>query len=136
MEKALKERIIGATVLVAVVVLIVPVFLDGPPADGEMISEVVPLPGQSEQKIQTIVMDRDREEPVPPPSATTRDRHEQNVATTTAPPQKSATTRQEPESQPVRSPQQQESATATPLRSAGSATGMWAVQLTSKGGKT
>ena len=129
MEKALKERIIGATVLVAVVVLIVPVFLDGPPADGEMISEVVPLPGQSEQKIQTIVMDRDREEPVPPPSATTRDRHEQNVATTTAPPQKSAPTRQEPKSQPVRSPQQQESATATPLRSAGSATGMWAVQL-------
>ena len=47
MEKTLKERIVGAIVLVAVVVLVVPVFLDGPPSDGEIISERGPLPGQS-----------------------------------------------------------------------------------------
>ncbi len=127
MEKALKERIIGATVLVAVVVLIVPVFLDGPPADGEMISEVVPLPGQSEQKMQTIVLDRDREEPVPAPSVAVRDRHEQSMATVTASPQKSASARQESESQPVRTPTRSETATAA--GSGVSATGMWAVQL-------
>ena len=65
MERALKERIIGAVVLVAVVVLVVPVFLDGPPVDGEVRSERVPLPGQDEQNTQTIVLDRDRTEPVP-----------------------------------------------------------------------
>ena len=73
MERALKERIIGAIVLVAVVVLVVPVFLDGPPASGEIRSERVPLPGQDEQKTQTVVLDRNRTEPVPaqapPPAA-------------------------------------------------------------------
>ena len=127
MEKTLKERIIGATVLVAVVVLIVPVFLDGPPGDGEIISEVVPLPGQSDQKMQTIVLDRDREEPVPAPSVAARDRHEQNVATITAAPQKATPARVESESQPVRSPTRSEAATAA--GSGVSATGMWAVQL-------
>ena len=50
MDRALKERIIGAAVLVLVVVLVVPVFLDGPPDDSvEMRSaSEVPLPGQSE----------------------------------------------------------------------------------------
>ena len=38
MEKALKERIIGAIVLVAVVVLVVPVFLDGPASDDKIVS--------------------------------------------------------------------------------------------------
>ena len=65
MEKTLKERIVGAIVLVAVAVLVVPVFLDGPPSEGEIISERVPLQGQSEQKIHTCVLFRDREEPVP-----------------------------------------------------------------------
>ncbi len=65
MDRALKERIIGAVVLVVLAVLVVPVFLDGPPDSGEMISERVPLPGQAEQKSQTIVLDRDRKDPVP-----------------------------------------------------------------------
>ena len=34
MDRALKERIIGAAILVLVVVLVVPVFLDGPSGDG------------------------------------------------------------------------------------------------------
>ena len=35
MERALKERIIGAVILVIFVVLVVPIFLDGPPAESE-----------------------------------------------------------------------------------------------------
>jgi len=120
MEKTLKERIIGATVLVTVVVLIVPVFLDGPPADGDTISEVVPLPGQSAQRMQTIVLDRDRKEPVPSPSLAAPERHEQTIATT-ATPQKSAPAKQDTE--------RPEPIAVSPLLSAGSATGMWAVQL-------
>jgi DedD protein len=47
MDRALKERIIGAAVLVVFVVLVVPVFLDGPPESGDIVSERVPLPGQA-----------------------------------------------------------------------------------------
>ncbi len=71
MERALKERIIGASVLVVVVVLVVPVFLDGPPEDGEVVSRQVTLPGQSAQNTQTVVLDRDRDEPVPAAATTT-----------------------------------------------------------------
>ena len=66
MDRALKERIIGAAVLVFVVVLVVPVFLDGPPGEDEIVSKSVPLPGQEEQKTQTVVLERDREDPRPP----------------------------------------------------------------------
>lgn len=67
MDRALKERVIGAVVLVAFAVLVVPVFLDGPATDAEIISEPVSLPGQNDQqrKSQTIVLERDRTEPVP-----------------------------------------------------------------------
>ena len=65
MERALKERIVGAVVLVIFVVLVVPIFLDGPPGDDEIVSERVLLPGQDDQKSQTIVLDRNRSEPVP-----------------------------------------------------------------------
>jgi len=67
MDRALKERIIGAVVLVILAVLVVPVFLDGPSTDAEIISEPVSLPGQNGQtrKTQTIELERDRSEPVP-----------------------------------------------------------------------
>ena len=65
MDRALKERIIGAIVLVVFVVLVVPVFLDGPPPDNDVISEPVPLPGQEQQPVKVIVLERDRTEPVP-----------------------------------------------------------------------
>ncbi|MDH4003337.1 MAG: hypothetical protein OEV32_00725, partial [Gammaproteobacteria bacterium] len=62
----MKERIIGAAVLVVFVVLVVPVFLDGPPDNGEIVSERVPLPGQAaEGETRTVVLERDRDEPVP-----------------------------------------------------------------------
>jgi DedD protein len=67
MDRALKERVIGAIALVAIAVLVVPVFLDGPSGDAEIVSEPVTLPGQNEQsrKQQTIVLERDRDQPVP-----------------------------------------------------------------------
>ena len=67
MDRALKERIIGAIVLVVFAILVVPVFLDGPSTDTEIITESVTLPGQNNQtrKTQTIVLERDRSEPVP-----------------------------------------------------------------------
>jgi DedD protein len=66
-DRALKERVIGAAVLVVFAVLVVPVFLDGPPEESEIISESVTLPGQARQdtKQQTIVLDRERSRPVP-----------------------------------------------------------------------
>jgi DedD protein len=67
MDRALKERVTGAIALVAIAVLVVPVFLDGPSTDAEIVSEPVTLPGQNEQarKRQTIVLERDRDQPVP-----------------------------------------------------------------------
>ena len=118
MEKALKERIVGAIVLVAVVVLVVPVFLDGPPSAGEIISERVPLPGQSEQKIQTIVLDRDRDQPVPARELNAARQNAQQVQVTEPTPQEKivSTAEPEPENKVV-------------AQTAGSTTGMWAVQL-------
>ncbi|MGB5334562.1 MAG: hypothetical protein WBN07_02995, partial [Woeseiaceae bacterium] len=65
----MKERIIGAAVLVLFAVLVVPVFLDGPPVESEVVSERVLLPGQESQKTQTVVLERNRTEPVPIASA-------------------------------------------------------------------
>lgn len=65
MDRTLKERIIGAIVLVVFVVLVVPIFLDGPPGEGEIVTETVTLPGQSEQKMQTRVLERNRSTPEP-----------------------------------------------------------------------
>lgn len=73
MDRALKERTIGAIVLVLVAVLIVPVFLDGPTSDTEVVSQAVVLPGQNDQprRQQTIVLQRDRDQPVPVPLEST-----------------------------------------------------------------
>ncbi len=67
MDRALKERIIGAVVLVIFVVLVVPVFLDGPEGPADVETRSVPLPGQSDQPTKVVVLPRDRSEPVPPP---------------------------------------------------------------------
>jgi len=118
MERALKERIIGAAVLVVVVVLVVPVFLDGRPGGGEIVSERVPLPGQSEQKSQTVVLDRDRKDPVP------IQEQSQEAAKPVA---------RQPQPEPVKSdpepakPEPQKDVTPA------STTGMWVVQLGSFG---
>ena len=125
MERALKERIIGAAVLVLVVVLVVPVFLDGRPGGGEIVSERVPLPGQTEQKSQTVVLDRDRKDPVPAATGGTAAREQIQEAPKTVV--------RQPQPEPVKS--DPEPAKPEPQKAApkASTTGMWAVQLGSFG---
>lgn len=132
MDRALKERIIGAAVLVLVVVLVVPVFLDGPPEQGEVVSERVPLPGQSEHETKTVVLDRDRSTPVP-----ANDSGERPATTPRpepAPAQAKVQSDPEPEpavTRPAPEPVAEES--APPPAADASSTGMWAVQLGSFG---
>jgi len=144
MERALKERIIGAAVLVLFVVLVVPIFLDGPPDATEIVSEPVLLPGQENQKTQTVVLDRNRTEPVPAASTTTQGGAEAEVESSKpeAAPPKTETTEKAEEKPPVveKSPvvvktQKPEPKVVTPAPQpavktpAASTTGMWAVQL-------
>lgn len=142
MDRALKERIVGAVVLVAFAVLIVPVFLDGSADSPQTRTEVVTLPGQNDQprRQQTIVLARDRDDPVPsvtrqpaapdpkpaesndsPPDAVVPKETEAVVARApSAPIEKQASSEKQPEPQPKRE-------TKPPQGS--SSTGMWAVQL-------
>lgn len=128
-DRALKERIIGVVVLVLAAVLVVPVFLDGTADDEEIVRTSVTLPGQNNQDTQqqTIVLNRDRSEPVPTTGT---------VAA--APTNTNSTANSTPEVTPVEPPpEDQKSAMAagTPRQSAPvataetSSTGMWAVQL-------
>jgi len=148
MDRALKERIIGATVLVLFVVLVVPVFLDGPDNDGAVISQNVPLPGQPGDENQTIVLHRDREHPEPVANAgkspdepaaeePTPERPEPAVS---APPSSEPESKPEPEAQgePVQETEPPppvevaQASTQSPDETI-SVTGMWAVQLGSFG---
>ncbi len=125
MERALKERIVGAVVLVVFAVLVVPIFLDGPPGDEEIVTERVLLPGQDNQKTQTVVLDRDRDEPVPSASAQPQTQPEPAIR---------EPERDEPEPAVVQQ-REPEKAPETPApkpavtQPAASTTGMWAVQL-------
>jgi len=132
MERALKERIIGAAVLVVFVVLVVPIFLDGPPGDEEVVTERVMLPGQDGQNTQTVVLERDRTEPVPStssqPVATEEpaaDEPEPAVIKMPEPKQDSQQAPPKTSPQPTPEPVAKE----TPPEQAASTTGMWAVQL-------
>ncbi len=122
MDRALKERVTGATVLVGLAILVVPIFLDGPPTDAEIVSKAVALPGQSQQQsvMQTVVLNRDRKDPVPtgtPP--VTQEKPE---------PVKSEPVRSQPQRTQQRPSASQIADSETPTI-AQSATGMWAVQL-------
>jgi len=135
MDRALKERIIGAVVLVVVVVLVVPVFLDGPPGSDEIVSERVPLPGQAEQKSQTVVLDRDRTDPVPANATNEPERPTPEPQQVTRKPQAEPAPA---ETTPTPAPLVQQSQSETPATGqpepkstapTASTTGMWAVQL-------
>jgi DedD protein len=134
MERALKERIIGAAVLVIFVVLVVPIFLDGPPGDEEIVTERVLLPGQDESRTQTVVLDRDRTEPVPagttseaPAAAAEKPAATEPEAAKPVVQEVQETVREpEPEPEPPRPAQPKPAAEQAP---ASSTTGMWAVQL-------
>lgn len=126
MDRSLKERIIGAVVLVVFAVLVVPVFLDGPSTSTEIITESVSLPGQNGQmrKTQTIVLERDRTEPVPAPGniSGADNKPAASVAKIDQP-----VADRSPATGPVKS--QPKAADNTKLVQAISPTGMWAVQL-------
>jgi DedD protein len=155
MDRALKERVIGAIALVVIAVLVVPVFLDGPSTEAEVVSESVTLPGQNEQsrKQQTIVLERDRDQPVPVSGS-------RNLKATTAaeklaaddaarkaaaaalaaeraaevkasPPEeeKSEASREAAKTEPATMIARAEGKAAAPPGAPESATGMWAVQL-------
>jgi DedD protein len=124
-DRALKERIVGAVVLVVFAVLVVPIFLDGAADEQEIVSESVTLPGQNSQdrRKQTIVLNRDRNEPVPaaelpaPADDRPEDPRQQQVAA-------GGSAEDNPDPAPATSGQPVASPPATT-----STTGMWAVQL-------
>ena len=140
MDRALKERIIGAAVLVVFAVLVVPVFLDGPPEDGEVVEKRVPLPGQEAAgEERTVVLERDRDEPVPAALLEPEPEPERPEPAASQPQAESKEPLQEPDKQ---DPPQQAEKTDPPPREAESqptassqtsSTGMWAVQLGSFG---
>ena len=130
MDRALKERIIGAAVLVVFVVLVVPVFLDGPPQSDEIVSERVPLPGQAtDGETRTVVLDRDRDEPVPVAAAVTEpaSEREEPVAKPEPKPEPEQRRESQPKTNPEPAPAKPEA--QPPAAASASATGMWAVQL-------
>jgi len=129
MERTLKERIIGAIVLVIFVVLVVPVFLDGPPEGGETVSERILLPGQEGQDTKTVVLNRERDEPIP---AASRDGN----ATTSSDAAEPLAVVESPVPEPIpEMPSARSEAKSAPeprpeaAKPAASTTGMWAVQL-------
>jgi DedD protein len=137
MERALKERIIGAAVLVLFVVLVVPIFLDGPPGENDIVSETVLLPGQEAQKTQTVVLERNRTEPVPAASAkpepivTPPAQAQPKPETPKAEPEQKApvVVEKKVEAAPVTKPPASEPEPDVRKAPAASTTGMWAVQL-------
>ena len=122
MDRALKERTIGAVVLVVFAVMVVPVFLDGPSNDGTNVQEKITLPGQQRDGVQqkTIVLERDRTQPVP--AARNNDEQPDRPAPVTV---------EKPEKAVESAPVAKKPALSSSKQSTTkvSSTGMWAVQL-------
>jgi DedD protein len=138
MDRALRERIIGAVVLVVFAILVVPIFLNGPSEESEIITESVTLPGQNnqERQQQTIVLERDRTEPVP--NAGSSKAATQNVAQPVQKPplqvakketEKKAEVSDPPVAADVKQAPVAKPASTEPAPATESSTGMWAVQL-------
>ena len=123
MDRRLKERSIGAGVLVVFAGLVVPIFLDGPSTDAEIITQRVSLPGQNGQtrQIQKIVLQRDRTEPVPASNGSSKNKR---ATTETVKTQRVA----EKKSSALAAKSQVKPADNKTLAKV-SPTGMWAVQL-------
>ncbi|MCH9693093.1 MAG: SPOR domain-containing protein [Gammaproteobacteria bacterium] len=133
----MKERIIGAIVLVVFVVLVVPIFLDGPPEEGEVISQQVLLPGQDGEDTKTVVLDRERSEPMPSVTTVAKDDKPTPVVVpkpveekpqpkplVQTPAEQPRIEQEKPKTEPER-----EAASPPPTTPVASSTGMWAVQL-------
>ncbi len=131
MERALKERIIGAVVLVVFVVLVVPVFLDGPPNEDEVVSERVLLPGQEDHDTNTVILNRQRSEPIPVVSRPQEEPRPQPTSVAEAREEQAPARPVVEEKKPVpeEAPQEPSRERIEPPAAASSTTGMWAVQL-------
>jgi DedD protein len=111
------------------VVLVVPVFLDGPPEGSEMVSERVFLPGQDGQDTKTVVLERERTEPIPAATSTDDVASSEDAAAVEVVDEKPLpepmveTPPKRTEQQSIARPQ------AEAAKPAASTTGMWAVQL-------
>lgn len=131
MDRALKERVLGAVILVVFTVLVVPVFLDGSTGDAESVQKKIILPGQDSEgsRRKTIVLERDRKQPVPQQVT-------KKVTITQNPPvlekvvveAQAQAAKPEPKkaAEPLPAPEKPK---ATPVSKQQSTTGMWAVQL-------
>jgi cell division septation protein DedD len=116
-------------VLVVFVVLIVPIFLDGPPDAEDIVTERVLLPGQDESRMQTVVLDRDRTEPVPAGTPNEAPAAEvEKPAVVVAEAVKPAVQQPKPEPEQPK-PEPERPKPESQAAPASSATGMWAVQL-------
>ncbi len=147
MDRALKERIVGAIVLVLFAVLVVPVFLDGPSQEPATVQERISLPGQSSESAQnkTIVLNRDRNEPVPvaqpvpqaaSPSADTsalatagESLENSPVVSNTKPAEQAAVDLPSVDESAGPTPGEAESRASAAQPDVASSSGMWAVQL-------
>jgi len=124
MERALKERIIGAVVLVVFAVLVVPVFLDGRPDGGKIISKDVLLPGHEGEGRKTVILDRIRSRPIPVAS------QEEAVAKPeVSKPAANTVVERTAASKSTRAKKKSSSPPRATAKAAASTTGMWAVQL-------
>lgn len=123
MDRSLKERLIGAVVLVIIAVLIVPIFLDGPSDDAEIVQQRITLPGQDGETIlqKTVVLELDRDQPVPAP------RKGDEVKSTT--PAAAVTTEAKTDTAKSTVVGRPEPKPEPPKTEVVSSTGMWAVQL-------
>ncbi len=124
MERALKERIIGAIVLVIFVVLVVPIFLDGSPDNGEFVSKDVLLPGHEGEGRKTVILDRERSEPIPVANS-----EETVVVPEVKKPVPQPAPKLATEQKSARAEQDSKPPPKEATKPAASTTGMWAVQL-------
>ena len=88
MDRGLKERLVGAAVLVALGVWLIPWVLDGPGQTTRTDSEALELPASTVAaplRFQTITLDNDREPPTPA-VGTTEDNHAASGGTPTREP--------------------------------------------------
>jgi DedD protein len=135
MERPLKERLVGAVVIVIIGVVFIPLFLDGPDESGRAVEQGLTLPSASQGvRTVTIPVGRSADEPAPVPAPSSADpvaprpdagsvkRPAANASTPAAAPSTAAP--------PAAAPAPSRSAPApAPSRQAAPAAGDWAVQV-------
>ena len=127
MDRALKERLVGAVVLVGFAVLLVPIFLDGESRGIKNDERPIKLPGQGDSDgkptAKVVVLDRERAQPLPIASSGSR-------ASGSAKEVQSEASDQPPSAPPeARKAAANTAAETRPSAVSAAGTGMFAVQL-------